>query len=400
MKNIIIASVMMLCYNYTAMAQKTVTIKGNVIGDLKGYTKIYAYSNAQDRDSTVIINGNFEITIPFENSFKVIIYDEYTLKVKGFYGTVPLQIDSPGTLYIKDIDINSGLSSGILSGMKSAIDFKDYIRQIREIDAEINQVLQKKYGSQKTMKAITIGGKSAGKVADEESDNLEVDRQALVNEKYALFLEQFVKNHYGDPLSVTRLSGNVTKLNPADLERIYKLLSLDMQRSENGQRIVTYLDGLKNSATGQHVKEFVLYTPEGKSLSFSTLRGKYVLIDFWASWCGPCRRSFPYMKALYRRYKGKNFEIYSISTDRSRSEWLKALKDEHLPWLQSLDTKEISDRNFAVTAIPTIYLVDPQGKIIMKEIDFEPNGAMEKKLAELLGNKGISGATKTVSSNE
>lgn len=95
------------------------------------------------------------------------------------------------------------------------------------------------------------------------------------------------------------------------------------------------------------------------------------------------------MKTLYKKYKSDQFEIYSISIDKSKSEWLKALKEQDLPWLQALDTENVSKSRFAISGIPTTYLIDPTGKIMIKEVGFDSNtgSVIEKKLIELFGSK-------------
>jgi thiol-disulfide isomerase/thioredoxin len=114
-----------------------------------------------------------------------------------------------------------------------------------------------------------------------------------------------------------------------------------------------------------------------------------VLIDFWASWCVPCRKSFPHMREVYKAFKSDQFEIYSISIDQDKVAWLKAVKEENNPWLQSLDIKNVSQSGFAVTGVPSTFLIDPQGKIMAKEVGFDPNGGseIEKKLTQLFGKK-------------
>ena len=91
------------------------------------------------------------------------------------------------------------------------------------------------------------------------------------------------------------------------------------------------------------------------------------------------------MREVYKKYKSDKFEIYSVSIDEDKSAWLKAVKEENNPWLQSLDTKNISQKGFAVTGVPSTFLIDPQGKIIAKEVGFDPEGGseIEKKIEEV-----------------
>jgi thiol-disulfide isomerase/thioredoxin len=141
---------------------------------------------------------------------------------------------------------------------------------------------------------------------------------------------------------------------------------------------------------GNQVADFSLPDPAGKNVNFSDFKGKYVLVDFWASWCVPCRQSFPHMREMYKKYKSSQFEIYNISIDEDKAAWLKAVKEEKNPWPQSLDNQNINQKGFAVTGVPASFLIDPQGKIIAREVGFEPggDGVIEKKLKEIFPAAG------------
>jgi thiol-disulfide isomerase/thioredoxin len=135
---------------------------------------------------------------------------------------------------------------------------------------------------------------------------------------------------------------------------------------------------------GQAAPEINLKAPDDKVVTLSSLRGKYVLIDFWASWCGPCRRENPNVVRLYNQYKNKGFEIYGVSLDRDRAPWLKAIKDDNLSWTHVSDLKYFNSAaalDYMVQAIPYTVLLDKEGKIIAKGLRGQ---ALEEKLAELL----------------
>jgi len=122
---------------------------------------------------------------------------------------------------------------------------------------------------------------------------------------------------------------------------------------------------------------------KGALQAFEQFKGKYLLIDFWASWCGPCRAAVPKVKQLYDHYKDKGFEVVSISIDDSKTAWQKAMEEEKMPWQQWLSPdKNKTMQTFLFSAIPTLYLVDRQGRIIGSYTGFTDN--VEQKIKDLL----------------
>ncbi|HEX8350984.1 MAG TPA: TlpA disulfide reductase family protein, partial [Hymenobacter sp.] len=131
------------------------------------------------------------------------------------------------------------------------------------------------------------------------------------------------------------------------------------------------LDPLRATAVGVVAPEISLAAPDGKAVALSSLRGKYVLVDFWASWCGPCRQENPNVVRMYNKYKDKGFAIYSVSFDQDRAKWLKAIANDKLTWTQVSDLKgweSAAGQTYGVKAIPQTVLLDPQGRIIAKNL--------------------------------
>ncbi len=137
-------------------------------------------------------------------------------------------------------------------------------------------------------------------------------------------------------------------------------------------------------APGDDAPDFTLNDISGKNVSLSSFKGKYVLVDFWASWCAPCRRENPNVVAAYNKYKNKNFTILGVSLDNDKEKWQEAVKKDGLAWSHVSDLKGWESEvaaTYAVQAIPANFLLDPEGKVIARDLRAE---ALEAKLAEVL----------------
>jgi peroxiredoxin len=141
-----------------------------------------------------------------------------------------------------------------------------------------------------------------------------------------------------------------------------------------------------NINPGGEAPEIDLKTPEGTQLKLSSLRGKYVLIDFWASWCGPCRKENPNVVRMYKQYHDKGFEILGVSLDNSKEKWMQAIQADGLTWKHVSDLagwSSVAAKAYSVSSIPFTVLLDKNGKIIGKNLR---GPALEEKLKEVLGN--------------
>lgn len=137
------------------------------------------------------------------------------------------------------------------------------------------------------------------------------------------------------------------------------------------QFFAQHLGTMKGLAIGQPAPDFASTTPDGKTVRLSDLRGKYVLLDFWAAWCTPCRIENPNIVTQYHAFKDKGFTVMGVSLDRTRQAWVKAIEEDELDWTQVSDLKEWhgeAAQLYNITAIPASFLIDPEGKLVAKNL--------------------------------
>lgn len=156
-----------------------------------------------------------------------------------------------------------------------------------------------------------------------------------------------------------------------DLKPLVDKMKAAKNPSETVARLQEKLDVLQKVAIGQVAPTFTQNDENGEEFNIESLRGKYVLIDFWASWCGPCRRENPNVVAMYKDFGGDNFEILGVSLDRKEEDWKKAIVDDKLTWEHVSDLQYFDNevaKLYAVNAIPQTYLLDKNGVIIAKNL--------------------------------
>jgi len=211
------------------------------------------------------------------------------------------------------------------------------------------------------------------------------DYQAIEKEVKTA-LEDFVKNHSKSPVSGYAIYYAFQNPNTPveDLERIVSLLDKSTENTKYGKLGRERLNQIRGSMIGYEATNFAQADPTGKIINLKDLKGQFVLVDFWASWCGPCRAENPNVVRAYNKYKDKGFTVLGVSFDQNKEAWIKAIEKDNLTWTQISDLKgwgNEAGKLYGITSIPQNLLLNKEGKIVAKNL----RGAeLESKLEEII----------------
>lgn len=180
----------------------------------------------------------------------------------------------------------------------------------------------------------------------------------------------------------------IQSIDPDNYSDVYRNLDVELTKKFRNDKNVAmfheFVNKMLSTTIGQIAPEINLPDLNGKDLPLSSFRGKVVLIDFWASWCKPCLAELPNVINIYKKYKNNNFEIYGVSLDQDRNQWLDAIKKNNLTWPQVSDLKywdNVAAKLYNIQSIPYTVLINKEGKIIAKNLK---GIDLEKKISELL----------------
>lgn len=162
------------------------------------------------------------------------------------------------------------------------------------------------------------------------------------------------------------ISSYAARRDLAEQEALLNQFDTSIRHCYGVEKMQQQIDLIKNCAVGAVAPDFELKDTSGKMVKLSSLRGKYILIDFWASWCGPCRKEIPNIKKVYADYRDRGLQVLGVSLDNSEEKWREAVKEEQLDYLQLLDAKAITTKLYNFQGIPFIILISPEGVILEK----------------------------------
>ncbi len=365
----------------TALAQQPLPFEiKSKVGHLNAPARAYlVYQVGSNRviDSAQITDGSFD----FKGS---IIYPSAALMVIDPHGDGLDRLDSATdnlTFYIDQgtFSINGAdsLKTAKITGSPINDDNKKLMAQLLPINVQAKEL----EAERSTATPAQLNSADFQNTIHTKQKQLQVQQNAV--------LKIFISTNPDSYLSLLALySVGGPSPNPTELDPLYNSLSDRIKSMETAKNFKRSLDALRSTAVGVQAPDFTQADVNGTPVTLSSFKGKYVLIDFWASWCRPCREENPNVVKAYNRFKDKNFTIIGVSLDKAegKDNWLAAIKNDGLSWTEVSDLKFWNNQVaglYSVTSIPSNFLIDPTGKIIARDLR---GNDLENKLQEIFGN--------------
>lgn len=321
--------------------------------------KIYVASTAQAVaiDSAVIHNGAFTL------KGKVKEPDYYALVVEGKPTYTWFVLSNAKLTFTGNAD---SMRQAKITGSR---EIKDALR--------LRTIIKPFFASQSASFDSTFAAYNRGdSVTGRKYEDMNVAITKRINDSIAAF----IKRHPASYISLAQLNELRQSLGAERVKRLFSSLSPSLQNHSVGKQLkYEIFEAEQLTALNKRAITFEQKDTANKLVRLSDYKGKYVLIDFWASWCLPCRAENPTLKKAHGKYSTKGFEIIGVSLDNNKAAWLNAIIKDDLPWQNVSDLKGFKNvvaQKYAVTELPTNYLLDPQGKIIAKNL--KGDSLMEK----------------------
>ncbi|WP_113652517.1 TlpA disulfide reductase family protein [Pedobacter namyangjuensis] len=348
----------LLISSLSSIAQ-TFTITGNTTGVEDGTWLFLKTSSPQVLlDSTKVKDGKFILVGKTKEKISQML-----IHTKDFANYVFFWAEKNTHLALR----NGEFKKAVITGSKTQAE-ADLRRKLTATNQQLQDSLTSLIAKEKD---VTINKQLKEKLTDTRNAEKELDIQGIKDNPKSL-------------ISAYILSVYTSTWGKEKTAELFERLSSEMKNTSYGKTIKDFLTLNKEVKIGGKFADFEQANTAGKKIKLSNIKAKYILLEFWGSWCGPCREENPNLVKTYNAFKPKGFEILGVAADDNKAQWLKAIKDDQLPWENVSDLK--GDKNqaaliYGINAFPTNYLIDEKGIIVAKNLRGE---ALNKKLAELL----------------
>ena len=309
-------------------------------------------------DSAVVNNDQAVLTAPFDDPQIL-----YALRVKGRKGSMPCVADNKDVVFVGDM--NNPQDVEIMASETQA-ELDAYNKQVNQFDEQITKLyiaFQQALNNEDSIQMDSLN--KVGTALMEQQDN---------------FQDEYIKAHPESFVTHYILDG-VKQDYP--LDQLKEMVGAFTTESLYRDHINEYIAAQERLEVGQPFIDFTLKTKEGENVSLAEViaQNKITMVDFWASWCGPCRQENPVVKAAYEKFHDLGFDVLSVSVDQDEAAWLNAVEEDQLPWTQVRDSEHKASDDYMIYYIPANFLYDQHGTMVAKGLRGED---LEAKLSELL----------------